>query len=71
MWHTLRIDFDGNSVRGGVSPANLNWDDGVRAADAGIDTRPPHGLEAVVTTPEEAAELVARWFRTQVLSYGL
>ena len=31
---TLRLDYDGHSLRGGWSPAFLSWDDGVRAADA-------------------------------------
>ncbi len=28
---TLRLDFDGRSIRGGWSPSYLNWDDGVPA----------------------------------------
>jgi hypothetical protein len=64
IWRTLRVDFDGITIKGGVSPAHLNWDDGVRAAVAGIDTNPPLGFAAAVTTPEEAAGLVADWFRS-------
>jgi hypothetical protein len=35
---TLRLDFDGSSIRGGWSPANLNWDDGVALNEPEIDT---------------------------------
>ena len=45
MTDTLRVDYDGVAVRGGVSPANLNWDDGVRAAAAGIDLASPQGMQ--------------------------
>lgn len=38
---TLRLDFDAAGVRGGWSPAFLNWDDGVRAQTAGIDVAGP------------------------------
>jgi hypothetical protein len=31
-----RADFDGTGVIAGYSPAYLNWDSGVRAAEAGI-----------------------------------
>lgn len=33
----LRLDFDGTGIRGGWSPAFLNWDYGVRAGSAGIN----------------------------------
>jgi hypothetical protein len=40
----LRLDFDGVEIKGGWSPACLNWDDGVRAGDAGIDTSSSEGI---------------------------
>jgi hypothetical protein len=42
---TLRLDFDGTGIRGGWSPAFLNWDDGVRAGSAGIDIAGQDGIE--------------------------
>jgi hypothetical protein len=59
---TWRIDFDQSAVEGGLSPASLNWDDGVSASEAGINTDPPLGLPLTTGTPEDLAELVAEWF---------
>ncbi|QIS10609.1 hypothetical protein [Nocardia arthritidis] len=59
---TLRVDYDGTSLRGGWSPAGLNWDDGVRATSAGIDTSPPDGLCHDNIAPLEAAQTAAEWF---------
>jgi len=42
---TLRLDFDGNTIKGGWSPACLNWDDGVPATEAEIDLSPPDGID--------------------------
>jgi len=58
---TLRLDFDGSTVRGGWSPANLNWDDGVRAAEAGIDFDGSDGLNATGSAPDLAAA-AGVWF---------
>ena len=63
---TLRCDWDGARLLGGWSTAYLNWDDGVRAQDAHIDTSPPDGLEAEVTNPEEAASIAADWFEAHL-----
>ena len=63
LHRTLRVDYDGRDLVGGDSPAHLNWDDGVRAGDAGIDTTPPEGISASGVEPEEAARLAAEWFR--------
>lgn len=58
---TLRLDFDGGCVLGGWSPANLNWDDGVRARAAGVDVDGLDGLR--VTGPvEDLATAAAQWF---------
>ncbi|TWP53535.1 hypothetical protein FKR81_06175 [Lentzea tibetensis] len=63
---TLRLDFDENGIRGGWSPACLNWDDGVRAEAAQIDVSGPDGLDlrAAGHTAEEMALRAAEWFTT-------
>jgi hypothetical protein len=66
IWRTLRVDWDGEMLLGGDSPACLNWDDGVRARAAGIDTRPPHGLELAVSSVDEAVAAAAAWFRRRL-----
>jgi hypothetical protein len=63
---TIRLDYDGWDLRGGWSPADLNWDDGVRAADAKIDTGPPDGLSVDCVTCEEAVEIATAWFRGHI-----
>jgi hypothetical protein len=63
---TYRVDYDGRTVRGGLSPSCLNWDDGVRARDAGIDTLAPEGLHLDVTDPVDAATAAAAWYRRRV-----
>jgi hypothetical protein len=63
---TLRLDYDGWDLRGGWSPSDLNWDDGVRAADAQVDTGPPDGLSVDCVTCEEAVEIAAEWFGRHV-----
>jgi hypothetical protein len=64
---TLRVDYDGRSLRGGWSPSCLNWDDGVRADEALIDTTPPEGLRAdAVKDPRSAATLAATWFEHHI-----
>lgn len=63
LWRTLRIDYDGRDLVGGVSPSFLNWDDGVRASDAGIDATAPDGISASPVDPEAAASLASHWFR--------
>lgn len=63
---TWRCDYDGHSIAAGRSPAGLNWDDGVRARDAKITVLPPGGMQANVTSPEEAAELILPWFLERI-----
>ena len=58
---TLRLDFDGHSICGGWSPANLNWDDGVRAEDAEVDTGPPDGIYLRGEPLGALAESAATW----------
>ncbi|WP_410814035.1 hypothetical protein [Micromonospora sp. 067-2] len=67
---TLRADYDGRSLRGGWSPACLNWDDGVRAADALIDTTPPEGLHLDNIAPHDAAAAAAAWFTMHISRGG-
>ena len=58
-----RIDFDSDGATGGQSPAFLNWDSGVRATNAGIDTTPPVGFPQQQS--REIAKRVAAWFQSQ------
>jgi hypothetical protein len=61
---TLRLDFDDAGIRGGWSPANLNWDGEVRAEAADIDTTGPDGINVPAgnQTPTELARMAAEWF---------
>ncbi|MFG1916651.1 hypothetical protein [Micromonospora sp. NPDC048898] len=59
---TLRLDYDGKNLRGGWSPACLNWDDGVRADDALINTAGPAGLRLDCVDPTTDAAAAAAWF---------
>jgi hypothetical protein len=63
---TLRVDFDGHSLRGCWSPAFLNWDDGVRAVGERFDTGPPDGLSAGEVSVREAADLAAAWLLARI-----
>jgi hypothetical protein len=63
---TLRVDWDGRTLRGGFSPSCLNWDDGVRAEDALIDSAAPHGLHVDGVDPAAAAEATAAWMSRHV-----
>ncbi|MCR6488866.1 hypothetical protein M8542_39165 [Amycolatopsis sp. OK19-0408] len=54
----LRLDFDDRGMRGGWSPGDLNWDDGLRAETAGVEFRGPDGIEAAAGDPARAAA----WF---------
>ena len=62
MAATWRIDFDGRELVGGRSPANLNWDDGVRGRETGMSLEPPEGLVAEISSAEGAAKVAAAWF---------
>jgi hypothetical protein len=64
---TLRTDYDGKNLRGGWGPSFLNWDDGVRATDAHIDTTPPDGLSVDDIDPAPAAEVAAQWFADHII----
>jgi hypothetical protein len=68
---TLRLDYDGKDLRGGWSPASLNWDSGVRAGDAQIDTTPPDGLSRDDVEPKEAAAIAAKWFAAHIAKWDL
>ncbi len=61
---TLRLDFDPAGIQGGWSPGCLNWDGGVRAETAGIDTAAPDGIHesAAGRTTGELARAAAEWF---------
>ncbi len=67
---TLRLDFDGTSLRGGWSPGFLNWDDGVRAEDAGVDTLGPDGLALDTPDADEAGRTAGRWFDDHIARWG-
>jgi len=62
---TLRLDFDATGIKGGWSPAFVNWDSGVRAGLAEIDTAGPDGIEETGTqaSPAELAQRAANWFQ--------
>ncbi|MDQ6941585.1 MAG: hypothetical protein M3169_03610 [Candidatus Eremiobacteraeota bacterium] len=62
---TLRLDYDGECIRGGWSPAFLNWDDGVPAIEAGIELSPPDGIERH-GTPSDLARIAAEWFADHI-----
>jgi len=61
---TLRLDVDEAGLRGGWSPGLLNWDDAVRAEDAGIGISGPDGVSKAAQgrSPGELAEAAAAWF---------
>lgn len=61
---TLRLDVDEAGLRGGWSPGLLNWDDAVRAEDAGIGMSGPDGVSEAARgrSPGELAEAAAAWF---------
>lgn len=63
---TLRLDYDGRSLRGGWSPSCLNWDDGVRADDALIDTTGPDGLLLDCADSTTDAAAAAAWFQGHI-----
>jgi hypothetical protein len=63
---TLRVDFDGHSLRGCWSPAFLNWDDGIRAVGERFDTGPPYGFRADEVSVSEAADLAANWLLARI-----
>jgi hypothetical protein len=58
---TWRLDFDGDTVCGGRSPAYLNWDDGVSADEAGINMTPPRGMPRTLGPPSELGRSAAAW----------
>lgn len=64
--NTLRCDFDGVHLRGGLSPSVLNRDAGLRAAEAGVATSDEDGLEAEVSSPIAAARTAADWFKARI-----
>lgn len=63
---TLRLDFDARGIRGGWSPASLNWDDGLRAGRAAINTTPPEGfdVDSPPATLDDLVGLAAAFFRS-------
>lgn len=63
---TWRCDYDGERLLGGLSPAFLNWDDGVRALDAGVVVSGPEGLDVIETDPARAGERAGGWFRVRL-----
>ena len=62
-----RMDIDTNGARGGLSPAMLNWDDGVRAKGAGIDWTGNEGFDEPLG-PDLVGQ-AALWFLDQAASF--
>ena len=63
---TLRLDYDEQTLRGGWSPACLNWDDGIRAVEAGIDTDAPDGLLIRDPADPETTTIATTWFTERI-----
>lgn len=67
---TLRLDFDAHAIIASLSPSALNWDDGVRAREAGITGERPDELN--LSTDKEPlpklAERAAQWFSGRIKS---
>jgi len=59
---TPRVDFYGDRLLGGLSPADFNWDDSVSADQAGIDPNDSMGLPVGSGRAEELADAAANWF---------
>lgn len=57
-----RLDFDGVELVGGRSPANLNWDDGVRGRTTGMALTPPDGFTTEVISVADAGAQAIDWF---------
>ena len=70
---TLRIDVDESGIRGGESPACLNWDHGVRAEAAEIGLTPPGGLSMSGSDVAALGTAASAWFweRSKSLEAGL
>jgi hypothetical protein len=62
MRATWRLDFDGAELVAGRSPANLNWDDGVRGRDTGMALGPPTGFTVRVRSVADAVSHAIDWF---------
>jgi hypothetical protein len=59
---TLRLDFDGASMKGGWSRFLLNGDDGLRAELAGVDFNGADGYSKAFEDVAEASLDVRHWF---------
>ena len=62
---TVRLDVDTKGIRGGDSPAHLNWDSGVRAEDARIDFSPPRGIRLDGDGVAVLGRAALEWFGEQ------
>lgn len=63
---TLRLDYDGQTLEGGWSPAYLNWDAGVRAREVPIDTTGPDGLASRPGSASEAVQYARAWLAERI-----
>ena len=58
---TLRLDFDGQTLEGGLSPAALNWDAEMRARDVPINTAEGDGLFYRPASTADAVRHAREW----------
>ncbi|MCW2749633.1 MAG: hypothetical protein JWR83_743 [Aeromicrobium sp.] len=63
---TLRLDYDGRTLEGGLSPASLNWDAETRARDVPIDTSEPDGLFYRPTSIADAVVHARVWLLERI-----
>jgi hypothetical protein len=64
---TLRLDLDNRGFRGGWSPADLSWDEGVFAVEAGVDLSLDASWEGVHGS---AVKTISAWVERCLRSRG-
>lgn len=63
---TLRLDYDGQTLEGGWSPASLNWDAETRAREVPIETATPGGLSYRPSSDADALECAHEWLARHI-----